>query len=88
MERSEGSRRLFERYASAAKASGLGYEEAPLMGGGSDANNVSAIGVPAIDGMGPRGKGFHTHDEHIEVSSLVLRAEALLRFLLSWGGPL
>ena len=88
MERSEASVQLFERYAAAAKASGLGHEEAPLMGGGSDANNVSALGVPAIDGMGPRGKGFHTHSEHIEVSSLVLRAEALLRFLLSWGGPL
>ncbi|MCP4445682.1 MAG: M20 family metallopeptidase [Myxococcales bacterium] len=85
LERSEASADLCARYAEAAKASGLGYEEALLIGGGSDANNVSAIGVPAIDGMGPRGKGFHTHSEQIEVSSLALRAEALVRFLLSWG---
>lgn len=84
LERSDASADLAARYASAAKLSGLGFEEAALIGGGSDANNVSAIGVPAIDGMGPRGSGFHTHQEHIEVSSLALRAEALVRFLLSW----
>ncbi len=88
LERSEASAGLAARYADAAKLSGLGFEEAGLIGGGSDANNVSAIGVPAIDGMGPRGSGFHTYNEHIEVSSLALRAEALVRFLLSWGTPL
>ena len=61
--------------------SGLEGEESPLLGGGSDANTVSAIGVPAIDGLGPRGRGFHTHDEYIEVSSLALRTAALTRFL-------
>tara|TARA_R110002096_G_scaffold143328_1_gene299112 strand:- start:80770 stop:81939 length:1170 start_codon:yes stop_codon:yes gene_type:complete len=86
LERSDASAALAARYASAAELSGLGFEEAALIGGGSDANNVSAIGVPAIDGMGPRGSGFHTHDENIEVSSLALRGEALVRFLLSWGG--
>ena len=86
LERSDASGALAARYASAAELSGLGFEEAALIGGGSDANNVSAIGVPAIDGMGPRGSGFHTHDENIEVSSLALRSEALVRFLLSWGG--
>jgi len=88
LERSEDSAALCARYADAAKASGLGYEEAALIGGGSDANNISAIGVPAIDGMGPRGKGFHTHDEYIEVSSLALRSEALVRLLMDWSGTL
>jgi glutamate carboxypeptidase len=85
LERSEASAELCERYAMAAKASNLGYGEADLIGGGSDASTVSNLGVPAIDGLGPRGSGFHTHDEHIEVSSLALRAEALLRFLIDWG---
>ena len=85
MERSDASGALCKRYAEAAKASNLGYSEAALLGGGSDANTVSTLGVPAIDGLGPRGRGFHTHDEHIEVSSLALRAEARVRFLVGWG---
>jgi len=54
-----------------------------VIGGGSDANTVGALGIPTIDGLGPRGHGFHTRDEQIEISSLALKAEALLRFLLS-----
>ena len=73
---------LYEEYAACAKASGLGHVEASLIGGGSDASTAAAIGIPAIDGLGPRGSGFHTHDEMIEVSSLALRLEALGRFLL------
>ena len=53
------------------------------MGGGSDANTVGALGLPAIDGLGPRGQGFHTRSEQVSLSSLPLKAEALLRFLLS-----
>ena len=83
LERTDASRQLYERYAACAKASGLGHGEADLIGGGSDASTVSSIGVPAIDGLGPRGRGFHTHDEHIEVSSLRMRTEALVRFLLT-----
>lgn len=84
LERSEESAELCQRYARAAKASNLGFKEASLIGGGSDASTVSTVGVPSIDGLGPRGSGFHTHSEHIEVSSLALRAEALLRFLIDW----
>ena len=57
---------LLAEYAACARAAGLGGDEAPLIGGGSDANTVAAAGVPAIDGLGPRGKGFHTVDEFIE----------------------
>jgi glutamate carboxypeptidase len=83
LERTQASAALFAKYAAAAQAAGLGGGEAGLLGGGSDANNVAALGVPAIDGLGPRGRGFHTHDEFIEVSSLSLRAQALVRFLCS-----
>lgn len=84
LERSDASIALFERYAQCARAAGLGASQCPLMGGGSDANTVSAVGVPVIDGLGPRGAGFHTHDEYIEVSSLAMRLEALVRFLVGW----
>jgi glutamate carboxypeptidase len=82
LERTAASAALCERYARAARAAGLGGGEAGLIGGGSDGNNVAALGVPVIDGLGPRGAGFHTPDEHIELSSLPLRTEALIRFLL------
>jgi glutamate carboxypeptidase len=72
---------LAAEYGAAARAAGLGGEEAALVGGGSDASTTAALGIPSIDGLGPRGSGFHTHDELIEVSSLTLRLEALVRFL-------
>ena len=81
LERTEASARLRVEYGACARAHGLGDGEAPLLGGGSDASTASALGVPAIDGLGPRGSGFHTRDEHIEVASLVPKAQALARFL-------
>lgn len=86
LEESEASRRLFERYAAHARAEGLGAEESPLLGGGSDANDVGSLGVAVIDGLGPRGRGFHTRDEHIVAATLAPRAAALARFLLDFAG--
>jgi glutamate carboxypeptidase len=81
LERSEGSARLLAEYAACARAHGLGGDEAPLIGGGSDASTAAALGIPAIDGLGPRGSGFHTKEEQIERASLVPKAQALTRFL-------
>jgi glutamate carboxypeptidase len=83
MERSVASVALYEAYARAQLEAGMGAEEAPLAGGGSDGNTVSALGVPTIDGLGPRGRGFHTTDEYVELDSFAPKAEALLRFLCS-----
>jgi glutamate carboxypeptidase len=83
LERTDASAVLLAEYAACARASGLGGDEAPLIGGGSDANTVAAVGVPAIDGLGPRGKGFHTVDEFIERATLLPKTEALVRFLAS-----
>ena len=81
LERTEASARLMETYGEAARAAGLGSGEAALIGGGSDASTAHAIGIAAIDGLGPRGIGFHTKDEQIEVRTLVQKAQALARFL-------
>jgi glutamate carboxypeptidase len=81
LERTEASASLLAEYARSARAQGLGDVEAGLIGGGSDASTASALGIPAIDGLGPRGSGFHTKDERIEVSSLVPKAQALAHFL-------
>jgi glutamate carboxypeptidase len=85
-ERADGSVALCRRYAEHARAEGLGESESPLIGGGSDANDVGALGVPVIDGLGPRGRGFHTPSEHIERDTLPRRAAALVRFLLAESG--
>ncbi len=81
LERTEDSENLLMEYGACARASGLGGGEAPLVGGGSDACTTGAMGIPSIDGLGPRGTGFHTQEELIEVASLVPKAQALARFL-------
>ncbi len=81
LERTAASARLLEDYLDCARASGLGAQEAGLVGGGSDANTLAALGVPCIDGLGPRGSGYHTHDEQIELDTLVPKAEAAARLL-------
>ncbi|HEX8953874.1 MAG TPA: M20/M25/M40 family metallo-hydrolase, partial [Polyangia bacterium] len=86
LEKTDASGVLMAEYAAAARAAGLGADEAPLIGGGSDANTVAAAGVPAIDGLGPRGKHFHTVDEFIERDTLIPKAAALVRFLASRAG--
>lgn len=83
LERTAASAALRDEYAACARAVGLGDGEAALLGGGSDANTVAPLGVPAIDGLGPRGAGFHTTTEYVELATFVPKAEALLRFL--WG---
>jgi glutamate carboxypeptidase len=81
LERSPESLELMESYGQCARVVGLGAGEAPLIGGGSDASTSSAMGIASIDGLGPRGIGFHTKDEQIEVVTLVQKAKALARFL-------
>ncbi|MBI5517264.1 MAG: M20/M25/M40 family metallo-hydrolase [Deltaproteobacteria bacterium] len=81
----DASRALAERYGACAAEAGLGRGEAPRQGGGSDASTTASVGVPSVDGLGPRGAGFHTLDERVELASLVPKAEALVR-LLARGG--
>ncbi len=82
LEKTAASEALYAEYATCAVASGLGAIESPLVGGGSDASTLSALGIPCIDGLGPRGAGVHTKDEHIEVATLVPKAMAVARFLI------
>jgi len=81
LERTEASAALAAEYGARARESGLGAGEAPLAGGGSDACTTGAAGIPSIDGLGPRGKGFHTTSEEVDLSSFVPKAQAFVRFL-------
>lgn len=81
LERTAASAALYEGYAACQAAAGLGAGESPLVGGGSDASTCADAGVPAIDGLGPRGTAFHTLDEQMELATLAPKTAALLAYL-------
>jgi glutamate carboxypeptidase len=81
LERTPESAKLRDAYAACARAEGLGDGEAALLGGGSDANTIAPLGVPVIDGLGPRGAGFHTTTEYVELATFAPKIRALVRFL-------
>lgn len=81
LERTVESAGLMARYAECQRVAGLGDGEAPLQGGGSDASTTASAGVASIDGLGPRGEGFHTTGEWVDLESMAPKAEALVRFL-------
>jgi glutamate carboxypeptidase len=51
------------------------------VGGGSDGNLMSAVGLPNLDGLGPVGDCVHSADEYIHISSLVTRSQIAAEFL-------
>ncbi len=81
LERTPASSALAKEYGDCQRESALGQGEAPLVGGGSDACTTGAAGIPSIDGLGPRGKGYHTREEEVDLASFVPKASALVRFL-------
>ncbi len=85
LERTQASSALAKEYGDCQRECGLGQGESPLVGGGSDACTTGAAGIPSIDGLGPRGKGFHTAAEEVDLSTLVPKAAAFLRFLARRG---
>jgi len=62
--------KLRDLYFESAKALGLPFA-ARSAGGGSDANLVSALGVPALDSLGPAGGNPHKTDEYVIKSSIL-----------------
>ncbi len=53
-------------------------------GGGSDANFVSPLGIPVLDGLGAVGDGLHSSREFIYKASLVERTKLLALLLRNW----
>ncbi len=82
MVRTPGIAHLFEQTRDLAfNKLGIELKEASV-GGGSDAQFVSELGIPVIDGLGVVGDGAHAEHEHIIIESLPQRA-ALLTLLLT-----
>jgi len=67
---SEETLRLWEQIAEIGAR--LGQEMKLIAtGGGSDGNFTSALGIPTIDGMGPRGGRAHSEDEFLGLESVI-----------------
>lgn len=63
-EQTEQNRALFDR--AAAIAAGMGHTlRKTHVGGGSDGNFTSALGIATLDGLGAVGDGAHAQHEHI-----------------------
>ena len=86
MPATDRNRALFRRAQRHARSIGLHIEEAPLVGGASDANLTSGL-TATLDGLGAVGDGAHAPDEHVVISTLPERA-ALLALLLLDPFPL
>jgi glutamate carboxypeptidase len=81
LERSPGVVRLYGLARDVARELGQDLKEGGA-GGGSDGNFTAALGVPTLDGLGPRGDGAHALHEHVEIEDLAWRA-AFIAALLS-----
>lgn len=71
---------LYETARRIAKELGFDISQ-QYSAGGSDGNFTGALGVTTLDGLGPRGEGPHTLDEHIVIPSLPERGRLLAGLL-------
>jgi glutamate carboxypeptidase len=81
MERNAMTVALFSKARDLAQLLGWNLEEAAV-GGGSDGNFTSALGVPTLDGLGAVGEGAHAEHESVVIDELPRRA-ALLAGLIA-----
>lgn len=63
----------------------LGMEELgdEFVGGGSDANFTSNLGIPTLDGLGVVGEGIHAENEHIVVNEVPERSSLLCGLIVT-----
>lgn len=81
MEYTEQNQALFAELKSYMNALGIELE-AVTVGGGSDGNFTSVLGVATMDGLGSSGAGAHARHEHIRIPETLDRL-ALLTALLT-----
>ena len=81
LEFTEANQTLFKEAKARMAELGLALEGA-VVGGGSDGNFTSALGVPTLDGLGSAGAGPHARFEHIRIPETLDRL-ALLTALLT-----
>ncbi|GAA5151412.1 MULTISPECIES: M20 family metallopeptidase [Amycolatopsis] len=85
MERTPSTVALYERARDIAWELGIQLEEVTV-GGASDGNFVSALGVPVLDGFGAVGDGAHARHEHISVQGMLERTALAAATLTALAG--
>ena len=80
MERTRGTVQLYRRAQALAAELGYALPEAAV-GGASDGNFTSALGIPTLDGMGAVGEGAHASNESILIHHLAPRTALLAGML-------
>jgi glutamate carboxypeptidase len=80
LEFDEKNQKLFAEAKTAMEKLGFMLEEA-VVGGGSDGNFTSALGIPTLDGLGSAGEGPHARHEHIRISETLDRLALLIALL-------
>lgn len=71
----------FAAYQQAGRELGLAPFTWVHTGGASDGNNLSAAGLPNLDGLGPLGDKLHSPDEFVVLPTIAGRAKLTARFL-------
>ena len=84
MERTPDTVKLFQIMQEAARTVGFEIDEAHI-GGGSDGNFTSGMGVPTIDGLGGYGDGAHANHEHIVIDEMPKRTAMIAETLKRIG---
>ncbi len=80
MEVNERNKKLYEQAHRAARE--IGFEVSScVVGGGSDGNFTSALGIPTLDGLGSEGGGPHATYEHIVIDGLPRRAALISQII-------
>ena len=81
LEPTDKNKALFEEAKAHAASIGVDLQGC-VVGGGSDGNFTSAMGIPTLDGAGAAGRGPHARDEQIRVKETLDRL-AILTLLLT-----
>ena len=87
MQHTAGTEALFQVLKT--QASRLGHDDLKgiAVGGGSDANFISAIGVPVVCGLGAGGAGAHARYEYIYPDSVPFFTALLANAIATINGP-
>ncbi len=80
MERSKKGEELYHKYKEVSNSLGIECSETST-GGGSDANFLSAMGIPALDGLGAVGNYSHTKKEFTIKNSITDRIKIFTMFM-------
>jgi glutamate carboxypeptidase len=80
MEINARNQALFEQAIRAGTALGLTVSGSAV-GGGSDGNFTSALGIPTLDGLGAEGGGPHAEYEHVTIAGLPRRAALISQII-------